>query len=149
MNIQLSDVSHIIQLSIAPVFLLSGIAPQLIVLTNRLARIIDRSRALEDLLHHADAAAKSDYLAEIAILYRRAHQINYAITLSTACALLVSLIIAALFIGDALGLELDRLIAVLFVVAMLALIGSYSFLLREILIATRSLSMRHVFKSRP
>lgn len=149
MNIQLSDVSHIIQLSIAPVFLLSGIAPQLIVLTNRLARIIDRSRKLEDLLHHAEPAAKAEYLAEIGILYRRAHQINYAITFSTACALLVGLIIMALFIGDALGLALDRLVALLFVVAMLALIGSYSFLLREIFIATRSLSMRHMLKYRP
>lgn len=149
MNIQLSDVSHIIQLSIAPVFLLSGIAPQLIVLTNRLARIIDRSRKLEDLVHHADDAAKGEYLGEIATLYRRAHQINYAITLSTACALLVSLIIMALFIGDALGLALDRMIALLFVVAMLSLIGSYSFLLREIFIATRSLSMRHMLKYRP
>ena len=148
MNIQLSDVSHIIQLSIAPVFLLSGIGPQLIVLTNRLARIIDRSRDLEDLLHRSDASDKPGYLAEIEILYRRAHQINYAITLSTACALLVSLIIVVLFLGDALGLALDRLIAVLFVVAMLALIGSYSFLLREIFIATRSLSMRHIFKYR-
>ncbi|MEO6353940.1 MAG: DUF2721 domain-containing protein [Burkholderiaceae bacterium] len=146
MNIQLSDVSHIIQLSIAPVFLLSGIGPLLIVLTNRLARIIDRSRKLEDLLHHTDDADKPDLLADITLLYRRAHQINYAITLSTACALLVSLIIVVLFLGDALGLALDRLIAVLFVVAMLALIGSYSFLLREIFIATRSLSMRHMLK---
>lgn len=149
MNIQLGDISHIIQLSIAPVFLLSGIGPQLIVLTNRLARIIDRSRKLEELVHHADTAEKSEYMAEIGILYQRAHQINYAITLSTACALLVSLIIVALFIGDALGLALDRLIAVLFVVAMLALIGSYTFLLREIFIATRSLSMQHMLKYRP
>lgn len=148
MNIQLSDVSHIIQLSIAPVFLLSGIGPLLIVLTNRLARIIDRSRKLEGLLQHADAAAKPELLAQITILYRRAHQINYAITLSTACALLVSLIIVALFIGDALGLALDQLIAVLFVVAMLALIGSYSFLLREIFIATKSLSLQHVLQSK-
>ena len=148
MNIQLSDVSHIIQLSIAPVFLLSGIGPLLIVLTNRLARIIDRSRKLESLLQHADAAAKPELLAQITILYRRAHQINYAITLSTACALLVSLIIVALFIGDALGLALDQLIAVLFVVAMLALIGSYSFLLREIFIATKSLSLQHVLQSK-
>ncbi|NMM36330.1 MAG: DUF2721 domain-containing protein [Glaciimonas sp.] len=149
MNLQFSDVSHIIQLSIAPVFLLSGIGPLLIVLTNRLARIIDRSRKLEDLLHHIEASAKSELLAQITILYRRAHQINYAITLSTACALLVSLIIVALFIGDALGLALDRLIAVLFVVAMLALIGSYSFLLREIFIATKSLSLQRVLQPKP
>lgn len=148
MNIQLGDVSHIIQLAIAPVFLLSGIGPQLIVLTNRLARIIDRSRDVEHLLRDGGAPDRHDLIPELQILYRRAHLINYAITLSTACALLICLVVAALFIGDAAGLELDRLIAGLFVVAMLSLIGSYSFLLREIMIATRSLSMRRVAEYR-
>jgi len=148
MNIQLGDVSHIIQLAIAPVFLLSGIGPQLIVLTNRLARIIDRSRDVEHLLRDSGTADRHDLIPELQILYRRAHLINYAITLSTACALLICLVVAALFIGDAAGLELDRLIAGLFVVAMLSLIGSYSFLLREIMIATRSLSMRRVAEYR-
>lgn len=144
MNIQLGDVSHIIQLAIAPVFLLSGISPQLIVLTNRLARVIDRSRDLEHRLQDGAAPDRHELIAELEILYRRSHLINYAITLSTACALLICLVVAALFIGDALGLGLDRLIAGLFVLAMLSLIGSFSFLLREILIATRSLSMRRV-----
>lgn len=142
MNLQLGDISHIIQLAIAPVFLLSGIGPQLIVLTNRLARIIDRSRDLEE--REPAAPEQHEVLAELGILYRRAHLINYAITLSTACALLICLVVAALFIGDALGFELDRLIAAMFVLAMLALIGSYSFLLREILIATSALAVRRV-----
>jgi hypothetical protein len=146
MNIQLGDVSHIIQLAIAPVFLLSGIGPQLIVLTNRLARIIDRSRDLEHMLRDGGAPDQHELVAELALLYRRTHLINYAITLSTSCALLICLVVAALFIGDAARLELDRLIAGLFVVAMLSLIGSYSFLLREIMIATRLLSMRRVAK---
>ncbi len=144
MNIQLGDVSHIIQLAIAPVFLLSGIGPQLIVLTNRLARIIDRSRDVEQLLRDEGAPERHDLIPELALLYRRMHLINYAITLSTSCALLICLVVAALFIGDALVLELDRLIAGLFVLAMLALIGSYSFLLREIMVATKLLSMRRV-----
>jgi hypothetical protein len=50
MNIQISDIGHVIQLAIAPVFLLTGVATKLTVLTNRLARIIDRSRVLEDRL---------------------------------------------------------------------------------------------------
>lgn len=148
MNIQLGDISHIIQLAIAPVFLLSGIGPQLIVLTNRLARIIDRSRDLEHLLRDGGTPDQNKLIAELELLYRRTHLINYAITLSTSCALLICLVVAALFIGDALGLELDRLIAGLFVLAMLSLIGSYSFLLREIMIATRLLSMRRVAQFR-
>lgn len=144
MNIQLGDISHIIQLAIAPVFLLSGIGPQLIVLTNRLARIIDRSRDLEQLLRDDGAPDRHESIPELELLYRRMHLINYAITLSTSCALLICLVVAALFIGDALGLELDRLIAGMFVLAMLTLIGSYSLLLREIMVATKLLSMRQV-----
>ena len=50
MNIQPGEIGHIIQLSIAPVFLLTGVGTNMLVLTNRLARIIDRTRALEEKL---------------------------------------------------------------------------------------------------
>jgi len=43
----ITAVAHVIQLSVAPVFLLSGIGAMLAVMTNRLARVIDRARALE------------------------------------------------------------------------------------------------------
>lgn len=141
MEIQLGDISHTIQLAIAPVFLLTGVGTNLLVLTNRLARIIDRSRVLEERIETAAGAAQSECLAEIAILFRRAHLVNRAITLSTTCALLICVVIAALFLGDALGLQLATSIAMLFVLAMLALIGSFFYLLREIFVATASLSM--------
>src|SRR4051794_36883786 len=143
MDIRLGDVSHIIQLAIAPVFLLTGIGTKLTVLTNRLARIIDRSRVLEDRLVRKDVEHSLD-LEELATLYRRSHLINRAITLSTSSALLICLMIAALFIGSALDIELAKFIATLFVLAMLALIGSFIFFLREILVATATMSMRRV-----
>ncbi|HJV80195.1 DUF2721 domain-containing protein [Noviherbaspirillum sp.] len=144
MDIQLGDISHIIQLAIAPVFLLTGVGTNLTVLTNRLARIIDRSRILEDRIATTTGADHSEAYQELATLYRRAHLINHAITLSTSCALLVCIVIAALFIGDALNLELAKVIALCFVLGMFALIGSFVFLLREIFVATRNLSMRHI-----
>jgi hypothetical protein len=58
MNIQIGDIGHIIQLAIAPVFLLTGVCTNLMVLTNRLARIIDRSRVLEDRLDTGCAIPK-------------------------------------------------------------------------------------------
>ena len=145
MNIHLGDIGHIIQLAIAPVFLLSGVGTNLIVLTNRLARIIDRSRILEERLEQRlegaaprNADARTDAKTELGILYRRSHLINAAITLSTACALLICLVIVTLFVGDALNAELSRSIAAFFVLSMLSLIGSYVCLLREIFIATRT-----------
>lgn len=142
MEIQLGDIGNIIQLAIAPVFLLTGVGGNLLVLTNRLARIIDRSRVLEDRIDIASDKRQQQYLVEIEVLYRRAHLINSAITLSTTCALFVCVVIAALFLGGALGLDLSMLIAMLFVLAMLALIGSFVYLLREIFIATQTLSLQ-------
>jgi hypothetical protein len=147
MDIQLGDISHTIQLAIAPVFLLTGVGTNLAVLANRLARILDRSRVLEDRIHAAETE-QSDAIAELETLYQRARLINRAITLSTSCALLVCLVIATLFLGDAFNLALAKFIALMFVLGMLALIGSFFYLLREVFIATRSLAGRHMLTMR-
>jgi hypothetical protein len=141
MNIQISDIGHIIQLSIAPVFLLTGVATKLGVLINRLGRIIDRTRVLEDRLRKAPDAAYSE---ELEVLYTRSHLINYAITSSTACGLLVCLVIALLFLSDVTNMPLHQIIAACFVFAMLALISSFVNLLREIFIAARHMREQHV-----
>lgn len=148
MEIQLGDISHIIQLAIAPVFLLTGVGTKLAVLTNRLARIIDRSRVLEDRLHGGGNVDRADTISELNTLYRRGHLINRAITLSTACGLFVCVVISALFIGGALNLELAQFIALLFVLAMFSLIGSFVYLLREIFVATKTMSMRQIIPSK-
>jgi hypothetical protein len=141
MQIQLGDVGHIIQLAIAPVFLLTGVGTNLLVLTNRLARIIDRSRALENRMDTLGEAVRAESLDEIAVLFRRAKLINTAITLSTTCGLLICLVVASLFLGDAFDLDLATFIGAMFVLAMFSLIGSFVFLLREIFVAIQALSM--------
>ncbi|HAT29955.1 MAG TPA: DUF2721 domain-containing protein [Janthinobacterium sp.] len=142
MNIQIGDVGHIIQLAIAPVFLLSGVCTNLVVLTNRLGRIIDRTRVLEDKL---DGTYNDTYMAELDTLYDRTHLINVSISLSTICGFLICLVIAMLFTGDTLNVTIDKYIAGLFVLTMLALIGSFAYLLKEIFIAAKSQrSRRHV-----
>ncbi len=140
MNFQIGDVGHIIQLAIAPVFLLTGVGTLLGVLTNRLARIIDRSRVLEDRMRGAEEHPEA--LAELQVLFQRAHLINRAITLSTSCGLFICVVIAMLFIGGTLRISLANGIALMFVLAMLSLIGSFVFLLREIFVATRNLWIR-------
>lgn len=139
-NLHLGNIGQIIQLAIAPVFLLTGVGTNLTVLTNRLARIIDRSRAIEEMISSKGASGLTPHMQiELDELYQRSHLINRAITLSSTCALLVCLVIAALFLGDALDLHLDKIIAALFVGAVFALIGSFIFFLREIFVATKTL----------
>jgi hypothetical protein len=146
MDIQLGEVSHIIQLAIAPVFLLTGVGTNLMVLTNRLGRIIDRARSLEDRFPNVSTHEQAQFDSELDRLVERAHLINRAITLSTSSALLVCIVIAALFVGDTFQLALAKVIATLFVTAMLTLIGSFIYLLREIFIATKTLSFRRPYQ---
>jgi hypothetical protein len=136
----LSDISHVIQVAVAPVFLLMAVGSVLGVLTGRLARIVDRARALDRQLHDADddrqIARLQDDLRE---LQRRARLVNGAITLAVLCALLVALVIALLFLGAVYAMDNARLVALLFILAMAAFIGALVGFLRETYLATSGL----------
>ena len=80
--------------------------------------------------------------AELQSLYLRSHLIHRAITLSTSSALMVCFVVATLFLGNALDVDLGKIIAGLFILAMLALIGGFTYFLREIFIATTILTKR-------
>jgi hypothetical protein len=139
-----SDIAHVIQLSVAPVFLLSGVGIMLTVFTSRLARIVDRSRVLEERLQfkaqqhpHPSAIGR-----ELDTLSRRSRIIYAAIASSTLTGLLVCIVIAALFVS-LIGHQLTALVALLFVLAMLAFAAAFVLFLCEVLIGTA-----HVSRSR-
>lgn len=130
----INTVAHVIQLAVAPVFLLTGVGAILSVLTNRLGRIVDRFRVLErSLPGAADEVARSE---EMAALAHREKVIYWSISLCVLCALLICVVVAALFVSSVLNVELSALIAALFILAMLALIAGLLSFLREIRIAT-------------
>ncbi|HEX8962404.1 MAG TPA: DUF2721 domain-containing protein [Rhodocyclaceae bacterium] len=128
-----SGVAHVIQLSVAPVFLLTGVGAILSVLVNRLGRVVDRFRALERHERSDDAAPEMDRLS------RRARLIHWAIGLATSCALFVCMVVASRFISSITGVELSTAIAVLFIAAMLALVSALLCFLREITLAKSSI----------
>ncbi|HLQ24188.1 MAG TPA: DUF2721 domain-containing protein [Gemmatimonadales bacterium] len=135
-----STVAQVIQLSVAPVFLFSGVGTMLVVLTNRLARIVDRTRALEG--RPDGATENAAFLLELDTLHRRAYLIDWAVSLSTLAALLICCVVGVLFVGSFLNAAVTRPVAVCFVAAMAALIGALVFFLREILLATSGLRPR-------
>ena len=132
------DIAHAIQLAVAPVFLLTGIAGLLSVMTNRLARIIDRGRWFEQQWSGFDDDSRSTYAHELSHLERRRRLASRAIHACTAAALLVCLVIATLFIEALLDLPLRGLAAVLFIAAMAALITGLTLFLREVHLATHA-----------
>ncbi len=138
---EINAVAHVIQQAVAPVFLLTGVGAILGVLTNRLARIIDRARSLDALLVEVVGTDKEHHSAqhrhdEMDMLGRRRKWIHVAISLCTICALLVCLVIATLFIASEVGSDPSRVVGMLFVAAMLSLIAGLCCFLREISLAT-------------
>jgi len=134
---QVTTVAQVIQLAVAPVFLLAGVGALLNVLTSRLSRIIDTFHKLENsLLDETQTSDRARSLASISYLSRRARLIHWAISLCTSCYLLVCMVVVTLFIAPELQLDLSRAIAGLFIAAMLALIAALSCFLREINLAT-------------
>jgi len=136
---QIATIAHVIQLAIAPVFLISGVATLLGVLANRLGRIVDRARVLEAQLKTLDEANKPRAFEELMRLSTRARMANFAIGFGTICALLICVTIATLFLGTFLPFNLSKLITALFIVAMVSLVLSLTAFLREVITATRAL----------
>lgn len=132
------DIAHVVQSSVAPVFLLTGVAATLGVLTSRLARVVDRARALEERLE-SQPVRRGALLADLQTLARRARYINTAIVMCAIAALLVALVVVSLFADAFLGLELAKAIALLFVAAMLCLSVAYIAFFAEVRIAIAAL----------
>src|SRR5262245_4195197 len=117
-----TDVARAIQLALAPVFLLTGIAGLLNVMAGRLSRIIDRARALTESRTLVDWLGPDAVKREVHSLERRRRFTSIAITSCTIAALLLCLAIATLFFEAMLKAPLNLLIGVLFTESTLALV---------------------------
>ena len=135
-----SDITHVIQLAVAPVFLLTAVGTLLAVLTNRLTRVVDRSRVVEEQLAALDGESLLLARQELQVLARRIRLIYAAIALAVVCAIFICLLIAAAFLGAFVASDLSRLLGALFVLAMLGLVGALTIFLREIFLAVSSAS---------
>jgi hypothetical protein len=133
-----TDISHLIQSALAPVFLLSGVGVTLGVMTGRLARAVDRARSLEEKLtrHPADARQIHN---DLRVLITRTRYIHAAITMCGCSAVLIALVVIALFANAFFGVALAGVISLLFVGAMIFITGAYIAFLLEVRLATRHL----------
>jgi MFS family permease len=136
----LSDISHVIQLAIAPVFLLTAVGTLLNVLAGRLGRAVDRRRVLSAAVAGMDSQEEKLARDELTFVARRVKIIYTAIALAVSCALLICLIIAIAFIDALTSMDLSRVVAILFVLAMLGLIGSLMLFLREIYLGVNTVA---------
>lgn len=127
----LDVIAESIRDAIAPVFLVSGVATVLSVMTTRFSRIVDRYRILKHLSPQTDTTA-----TELLIMYRRSKVIHWAIAACTVSALLICLVIAVMFVSAEMNFSPNRIIAFLFTAATLFLVTGLLFFLYEIHLAT-------------
>jgi hypothetical protein len=132
-------IAAVIQLTIAPVFMLTAIGSMLGVITTRLARAVDRARVLESDLSVLADEPLQNAKDELRVISRRVRWVNRAITACTICALLICLEIAMLFIGAFMTADVSRVAGSVFVLAMVALTFALMAFLREIFLSTRYL----------
>ncbi len=136
----ITDLSHIIELSVAPVFLLAAIAGFLGVMSGRLGRIVDRSRILKLQQSSSNQTEKEAVSQdEVKVLWKRMAIINYAIGFCTTAGLLISLLIISLFLSSFWSQGISSLILTLFIFAMISLVIALILFLKEVQLTTRTM----------
>lgn len=133
METHITDIAHVIQLSVAPVFLLTAISTLIGAMNTRLSRTIDRRRVITEA--HAGRGMAAEYIEELRLLARRRRLIYLAILFAVVAALLVCFVVAGAFLGALIATDLTRLVAALFILAMGSMIAALSLFLREIYLA--------------
>lgn len=136
-----TDIAHTIQLAVAPVFLLAGIAGILNVMAGRLQRVVDRSRLLAALHADSTGAEHQRHVWELRLIDRRIKVVSLAITLCVGSAIAICLVVAVLFIASLAELKAGVVVAVMFVLAMLLLTAGLTLFALEVRIAIRSITV--------
>ena len=95
----LDTISHIIQVALTPVFLLSGIATLLNVFATRLARVADKVEAVTKALDDADGEEKSVLHTQLKTLHRRSIALDVAVILGAVGGAATCGAVLAMFIG--------------------------------------------------
>lgn len=134
------SISHGIQLALAPVFLLTAIAAMIGVITQRLARIIDRGRVIENILDAGIAKSPQLLYDELGILRSRAKLVNISLGTFTGSAICVGITTAALFLGAVGRLQALSLVAVTFIGALALFILGLLLYLAEVRLSRHTFS---------
>ena len=139
MDAQISDVSRVIQLAVAPVFLLTSIATMINAMNTRLGRIVDRRRVVRERIKQSATPAQAVELeAELRTLVHRSRLAYLGILYSVLAALLVCLVVGGAFIGALISVDLAKTVAVIFVLAMSSMVISLGMFLREVYLGVSS-----------
>lgn len=128
-----------IQLAIAPVFVLVAIGNIMNLLTNRLGRVVDRSRDLQRSHAETEGSEHDAIVREFRIIDRRIELISQSMLALVLTALSIGGTIVVLFLQEFVGLNLQGLAAGSFILAIALLMWALVLFLRETRLATATL----------
>ena len=135
-----TDLVPVLQTAIGPVVMVSGVGLLLLTMTNRLGRVVDRSRSLAREVREATSDKKGPIQAQLRILKQRAELIRRAIACASFCVLFAAILVISLFVTALVDVDIPWLVATLFILSMACLIASMVYFIRDVnkaLVATR------------
>ena len=141
-TVELTHLAQIIQLAVAPVFLLAGLGAFLNACVGRLARIVDRIRKLEPRILDSRGEEHDRLIGEVRLLDRRSRIVSAAIFTTVLSALLISAVVILLFLAFLTGYRFGTAIALLFIASMLATSAGFAIFLHETRLGIRAIQVR-------
>ena len=133
------DVLPIIQLAITPVILMSSIGAVLISMTNRMGRVVDRTRALAVQIRQGEPSERAHLVSQLQIMYRRAKLLRLAMTMSTMSVFVSALLVVVIFASALTRVEMSAVILALFVVSISFLLLGLGTFTRDVFLSLAAL----------
>lgn len=137
-----TTIAQTIQLSLSPVFMLTGIGQLLNVLAGRLSRVVDRARAIEQLHPRSTGPEHDRHVWELRLLDRRMSVINLGLVFGVSSAVMTCLVVALLFVAELVKLHIGTTVAVSFILAMALLIAGLVAFLYEVHLSLTAIHIR-------
>jgi hypothetical protein len=142
LEVHAQEISGVIQLAVAPVFMLTAVGTIIAALNIRLGRAVDRRRDLEEKLPRMPQPEVASARQELDVIARRIRFVYFSILFAVISGLFICLLIAAAFLGAFVSTDLTRTIGAMFALAVVALIVALLLFLREIFLAVST--PRHI-----
>lgn len=131
----------VIQLAISPMILMTGVGGLMLTLTNRMGRIVDRTRSLAEKVRSAAAPERAHFESQLEILWGRAKMIRLAVTFAGTSMLLACLLVVVIFIDASVHREFGVELVVTFLASVLCLIAALVNFLRDIWVSLHALRL--------
>lgn len=143
MNFGADSLLPTIQLAITPVILITGIGSLLLTMTNRLGRVVDRTRILAGQARgaHGNVQEQAHIEAQLRIMYRRAGLVRRAVSLAALSMVCSGLLVVAIFADVLTGSGLAVFIMALFTLSIACLLAGLAYFLRDIHLSLSALGL--------